>query len=88
MYIARMESISKSFYGVKVLDDVHFYLKQGECHALIGENGAGKSTLIKILCGAFDKDGGDISIEKKKLILKIPYMRKTSEYKPFIRSCP
>ena len=48
-YILQMEQITKSFSGVKALEDVTFQVKKGEIHALVGENGAGKSTLMKIL---------------------------------------
>ena len=58
-----MEGISKSFGGVKVLDNVQFSLRQGEVHALMGENGAGKSTLMKILSGIYAKDAGSVQIE-------------------------
>ena len=47
--LLRMEGISKSFSGVRVLNRVELTVKHGEVHALLGENGAGKSTLIKIL---------------------------------------
>ncbi len=68
-----MDHINKSFFGAKVLDDVHFDLKRGEVHALIGENGAGKSTLMKILSGALASDGGDISIDSKNMRLSSPH---------------
>ncbi len=60
--IVFMEHISKSFPGVKALDDVCFELKAGEVMALLGENGAGKSTLMKILSGVYTKDSGEMHI--------------------------
>jgi ribose transport system ATP-binding protein len=56
--ILRLSHISKTFPGVRALDDISFDLKRGEVHCLCGENGAGKSTLIKILSGAFQPDDG------------------------------
>lgn len=61
--ILKMEEIDKSFPGVHALDHVHFDLKCGEVHALMGENGAGKSTLMKVLTGIYQKDGGHIIYE-------------------------
>ncbi|MFO7682504.1 MAG: multiple monosaccharide ABC transporter ATP-binding protein [Chloroflexota bacterium] len=49
--ILEMRNITKTFPGVKALDDVNFSVQQGEIHALVGENGAGKSTLMKVLSG-------------------------------------
>lgn len=65
-HIIEMHNISKNFGGVKALTDVPFEVKRGEIHALIGENGAGKSTLMKILAGAYQKDGGEIKIDGKE----------------------
>ena len=59
-YILEMNGITKIFPGVKALDSVHFNLKAGEIHALVGENGAGKSTFIKTLTGVHQPDGGSI----------------------------
>lgn len=54
----RLEHISKTYPGVKALDDVSLEFEQGEIHALLGENGAGKSTLIKVIAGAHEPDAG------------------------------
>jgi putative multiple sugar transport system ATP-binding protein len=51
--ILEMRGISKSFPGVKALDNVNLRLERGEIHALCGENGAGKSTLMKVLSGVY-----------------------------------
>ena len=58
--VLKMRNISKSFPGVKALQNVDFTLCEGEIHALMGENGAGKSTLIKVLTGVYEKDEGHI----------------------------
>ena len=64
--IVSMDSISKSFPGVKALDHVHFELRSGEVMALLGENGAGKSTLMKILSGVYTRDEGSMAIFGKE----------------------
>ena len=51
--ILEMKNITKTFPGVKALDNVTFSVKRGEIHALVGENGAGKSTLMKVLSGVY-----------------------------------
>lgn len=68
----RLVAISKSFPGVRALDNVHLEVRRGEVHALLGENGAGKSTLMKILSGAYTKDKGDILWEGKKVEIRQP----------------
>ena len=67
--LLEMKGIYKNFPGVKALDDVDFYLKKGEIHALRGENGAGKSTLIKVLTGVEEFETGQIILEGKKSII-------------------
>src|SRR5271156_4143270 len=46
-----LSGISKSFGGVRALQNIDLILERGEVHCLVGENGSGKSTLIKIICG-------------------------------------
>ncbi|NDL67026.1 sugar ABC transporter ATP-binding protein [Anaerotalea alkaliphila] len=61
--LLEMNNIKKSFGAAAVLKDVHFALKKGEVHALVGGNGAGKSTLMKIMTGVYTLDEGEILIE-------------------------
>ncbi|MCX7027359.1 MAG: sugar ABC transporter ATP-binding protein [Spirochaetes bacterium] len=66
-YVLEMHNISKSFPGVKALDDVSVKVKPGTVHALMGENGAGKSTLMKCLFGIYVPDEGDILLDGKPM---------------------
>ena len=58
----RMTGISKSFGGIRALDDVDFEVHAGEVHALLGGNGAGKSTILKVLNGVHAPDKGEIVV--------------------------
>lgn len=58
--ILRAAGVSKSFFGVTVLDSVGIELMPGSVHGLVGENGAGKSTFMKILAGVHERDRGEI----------------------------
>ncbi|MGM9985785.1 MAG: galactose/methyl galactoside ABC transporter ATP-binding protein MglA [Bacillaceae bacterium] len=64
-YILQMNGISKTFPGVKALDNVSLAIKPGTVHALMGENGAGKSTLMKCLFGIYHADSGEIIFDGK-----------------------
>lgn len=66
----KMVGVSKSFPGVKALDNVSLMAYGGEVTALMGENGAGKSTLMKILSGVYKKDEGKIFIEGREVEVK------------------
>jgi ribose transport system ATP-binding protein len=57
--LVEMRGISKSFPGVRALDDVSLSIQAGEVHMLLGQNGAGKSTLIKVLYGAAHPEHGE-----------------------------
>lgn len=65
--ILQITHLSKSFGGIKALDDVQLTLHKGEVLALMGENGAGKSTLMKILMGLERADAGEILFEGEPL---------------------
>ncbi|MDU0201976.1 sugar ABC transporter ATP-binding protein [Paenibacillus sp. MAH-36] len=67
-----MSGISKSFAGVKALQEVDFDLHAGEIHALLGANGAGKSTLMKVLSGAYTYDIGQIAIGGQTQSIQTP----------------
>ena len=70
-YILELKEITKIFPGVRALNKVHFNLKQGEIHALMGENGAGKSTFIKVITGVHQPDNGEIYYKGQHVVLKI-----------------
>jgi ribose transport system ATP-binding protein len=67
-----MLNITKTFPGVRALDEVSFACGRGEVHALCGENGAGKSTLIKILGGVYQPDGGTIRLDGREVAFSHP----------------
>jgi len=67
-----MERIVKTFPGVRAVDDVSFELERGEIHALVGHNGAGKSTLVKIISGAYQRDGGDFYLDGQSVNFSDP----------------
>ena len=70
--VLEVRSVSKSFPGVKALDDVSFQIHEGEVVGLIGENGAGKSTLLKILNGVYQADEGELFIDGHKVTVRSP----------------
>lgn len=70
--VIEMRDISKSFPGVKALQEVSFAAYAGEVHALVGENGAGKSTLIKILSGIYRPDSGSLKLNGQEVHFSHP----------------
>ena len=71
-YRLKIANMSKSFPGVKALDNIKLAVKPGSVHALIGENGAGKSTLMKCLFGLYHPDSGTIEIDGRVMDIKDP----------------
>nr|WP_152540575.1 sugar ABC transporter ATP-binding protein [Sulfitobacter noctilucicola] len=70
--VVSMDMITKSFPGVKALDQVKLDLYPGQVTALVGENGAGKSTTVKILTGIYRTDGGTIRIDGNPVTFASP----------------
>jgi len=70
--LVSIQNLSKSFPGVRALDNCRFELMSGEVHALMGENGAGKSTLMKVLAGVYQKDTGEIRIDGQAVDIPSP----------------
>lgn len=70
--IVKMVGIHKWFNKVHALKSVDFTIGRNEIVALIGDNGAGKSTLIKILCGIYPPDKGEIYIRGEKVRFLTP----------------
>jgi len=70
--VLEMRDVRKTFPGVLALDDVCLDLRKGEVHILLGENGAGKSTLMKILSGAYQKNGGQIFLDGAEIEIRNP----------------
>lgn len=60
MSLLRVEGISKSFGGIKALDNISFEVQEGTIHALIGPNGAGKTTLVNMISGIYSVEQGKI----------------------------
>ena len=87
----KIEHVSKSFDGHKVLDDVSIYIKPGTIYGIIGENGVGKSTLIQCLTGIYKQDKGNFQIdgepiyENNETKLSIGYVADRNQFFPGYR---
>ncbi len=66
----QIRNVSKFFPGVTALDNVSLDFTPGEVHAIVGENGAGKSTLIKIICGIYTPDEGEVLLDGERMHLR------------------
>ena len=77
-FFLEMHGITKTFPGVKALNQVDLQLARGEVHVLAGENGAGKSTLMKIMTGVYRADpGGVIKVDGQEVTIKDPVHART-----------
>lgn len=65
-------NIAKSYGSVAALRSVDMAVRSGEIHALLGANGAGKSTLVKILSGVHPADAGDMFVDGRPMIFRVP----------------
>ena len=74
-YIIDIQHLSKSFGGVKVLDDINFYVRRGEFVTLLGPSGCGKTTLLRQIAGFIAPDEGKILLEGKDISGIPPYER-------------
>ena len=70
--LVAFDRVFKTFGGVHAVDDISLSLSAGEVVGILGHNGAGKSTLMKLLAGAYIRDGGDIRIDGISVPLSSP----------------
>ncbi|HET6644042.1 MAG TPA: L-arabinose ABC transporter ATP-binding protein AraG [Fimbriimonadales bacterium] len=73
MSYLEFEHLTKTFPGVRALEDVSFGVDEGSVHAVCGENGAGKSTLLKILSGVYCPDSGSVKVGGKTVSFATPF---------------
>jgi len=72
-FLIDMRDISKAFGAVQALNQVNFRLRPGEILGLVGDNSAGKSTLMKILTGAYHRDGGEVLVDGESTNFRSPH---------------
>ncbi|MCC8024554.1 MAG: sugar ABC transporter ATP-binding protein [Clostridium sp.] len=77
--LLEMKNITKTFPGVKALDNVNLQVEEGEIHALVGENGAGKSTLMNVLSGIYPYGSYEGDIIYNGEVCKFNHIRDSEE---------
>jgi ABC-type sugar transport system ATPase subunit len=70
--LLEVRGLTKTFFGIPVLEDAHLTLHRGQVHGLVGENGAGKSTLMKILAGVYQPDAGTVLLDGQEVSFSHP----------------
>ncbi len=68
--VLETHNLEKHFGGIKALNSINIKLYKNEIVAIVGDNGAGKSTLIKTITGVYQKDGGEVYLEGKKVDIR------------------
>lgn len=58
-----IKNLSKSFFGIKALDNIDFNIEEGSIYGLVGSNGSGKSTLMRLISGVYIADSGEILVD-------------------------
>jgi len=76
--ILTLKSITKSFNGLKAIDNLDLMIKHGEISSIIGPNGAGKTTLFNLICGYLYPDEGSIVYKEKDITMTTPWERASS----------
>ncbi len=70
--LLEVRGLTKSFFGIPVLEDAHLTLHRSQVHGLVGENGAGKSTLMKVLAGVYQPDAGTVLLDGQEVSFNHP----------------
>lgn len=72
------KNLSKSFNGIKIIDDLSFHVKKGELVTIVGPSGCGKSLLLRMLAGFENPDSGEIIMDGHQMVGVPPFKRKTA----------
>lgn len=70
--LLEVRGLTKSFFGIPVLENAHLTLHRSQVHGLVGENGAGKSTLMKVLAGVYQPDAGTVLLDGREVSFSHP----------------
>jgi len=72
MSVLEVQGLSKSFRGLRAVDDVSFTVEQGSIQGIIGANGAGKTTMFNLVAGALKPDHGTVRLDGKDVTGREP----------------